>query len=60
MRCFELNTPCPALGLGTGVGVGSDDDIVALSMRFTLDTGIPVSEDNGKCVYKKMGICRLS
>jgi hypothetical protein len=41
----NFNTPCPALGLGTGVGVGSDDDVAVLSMRFTLDVGVPVSED---------------
>ena len=52
MRCFELNVPCPALGLGTGVGVGSDDDVVALSVRFTLDMGILVPEDNGRWVYR--------
>jgi hypothetical protein len=43
----NFNTPCPALGFGTSVGVGSiDDDVAAvLSMRVTLDVGVPVSED---------------
>jgi hypothetical protein len=41
----NFNTPCPALGLGTIVGVGSDDDVGGLSIRFTLDVGVPVSED---------------
>jgi hypothetical protein len=35
------------LGFGTRVGVGSvDDDVAAvLSMRVTVDVGVPVSED---------------
>jgi len=45
--CFvdgNFNTPCPALG--TRVSVGSDDvDVAVLSMRATLDIGVPVSED---------------
>src|SRR5260221_12783494 len=42
----NFNTPCPALGFGTRVGVGSDDvDVAALSMRVTLDVGVPISED---------------
>jgi hypothetical protein len=41
----NFNTPCPALGLGTGVGIGIDGDISVLSMRFTLDAGVPISED---------------
>jgi len=42
----NFNTPCPALGFGTNVGVGSvGDDVVVLSMRVTLDVGVPVSED---------------
>jgi hypothetical protein len=44
----NFNTPCPALGFGTSVGVGSDvvDVAVALSMRVTLDVGVPVSDEN--------------
>ena len=43
----NFNTPCPALEFGTSVGVGSDDaDVVAVvSMRVTVDVGVPVSED---------------
>ena len=41
----SFNTPCPALGLGTGIGVGGDDDVAVLSLRFTLDVGVPISED---------------
>jgi hypothetical protein len=43
----NFNTPCPALGFGTRAGVESDDDDVTavLSMRVTLDVGVPVSED---------------
>jgi hypothetical protein len=41
----NFNTPCPALGLDTNVDVGSDDHVAVLSMRFTLDVGVPVSED---------------
>ena len=43
----NFNTPCPALGFGTRVGVGSTDDDVAatLSIRVTVDVGVPVSED---------------
>lgn len=41
----NFNTPCPALGLGTIVDDGSDDDVGGLSIRFTLDVGVPVSED---------------
>ena len=46
--CFvvgNFNTLCPTLGLGTSVGVESDDDDAALYMRFTLDIGVPISED---------------
>jgi hypothetical protein len=31
--------------LGTIVGAGSDDDVGGLSIRFTLDVGVPVSDD---------------
>jgi hypothetical protein len=43
----NFNTPCPALGFGTKVGVGSAGEDVAavLSMRVTVDVGVPVSED---------------
>ncbi len=42
----NFSTPCPALGFGTSVGAGSeDDDVAVLSIRVTLDVGVPVSED---------------
>jgi hypothetical protein len=41
----NFNTPCPALGLGTSVGVGSDDDVALLSIKLTVDVGVPVSDD---------------
>jgi len=45
----NFSTPCPALGFGTNVGVGSvvvDDEVAAaLSIRVTLDVGVPVSDD---------------
>ena len=42
----NFNTPWPAFGLGTSVACGSDDDAAAVSMRFTLDVGVPVSDEN--------------
>lgn len=47
----NFNAPCPAFGLGTIAGVGSDDDVEGLSIRFTLDVGVPASEDekNNDC-----------
>jgi hypothetical protein len=41
----NFNTPCPAFWLGTSVAVGSDDDAAVVSIRFTLDVGVPASED---------------
>jgi len=38
----NFNTPCPAFWLGI---VGSDDDAIVVSIRFTVDVGVPVSED---------------
>jgi len=40
----NFNTPCPAFGLGTSVAAWCDD-VAPVSMRFTLDVGVPVSED---------------
>lgn len=42
----NFNTPCPAFGLGTSVACGSDDDVATVSMRFTPDVGVPVSDEN--------------
>jgi len=42
----NFNTPCPAFGFGTSVGTGRDDDVAVASIRFTLDVGVPVSDEN--------------
>jgi hypothetical protein len=41
----NFNTPCPAFGFGTSVGAGRDDVVAVASSRFTLDVGVPVSDD---------------
>lgn len=44
----NLSTPCPAFWLGTSGAAGSDDDTAVVSIRVTLDVGVPVSEDENE------------
>ena len=42
----NFSTSCPALGFGTSISAGSEDnDVMVLSIRVTLNVGIPILED---------------